>query len=285
MESESDGLRLTCVLAHPDDETLGTGGILAHYARQGVETSVVTATRGDAGRYRTPDVPHPGREALGKIREKELRAAADVLGVGDVSVLGYRDGELDQADPREAVARIAGHLRRLRPHVVVTFDPYGSYGHPDHIAISQLATAACVEAAGTGEDGAGEGGAGGDGHSPHAVSKLYYMAWDPELAEAYQTAFKRLTSTVDGVKREARPWPEWSITTRVDAGDEWGRVWEAVQCHESQMAIYGPLEELDEDLHRVLWGRQSFYRAFSRVNGGRAREDDLFEGLREGVDA
>jgi len=168
------------------------------------------------------------------------------------------------------VARIAAHLRRLRPHVVVTFDPFGSYGHPDHIAISQLATAACVEAAGSGEDD----------QPPHAVSKLYYMAWDPELAHAYQAAFKRLTSTVDGVEREARPWPDWSITTRVDAGDEWSRVWEAVQCHESQMAIYGPLEELDEDIHRVLWGRQSFYRAFSRVKGGRSREDDLFEGLR-----
>lgn len=270
--SNSERLRLTCVLAHPDDETLGTGGVLAHYARQGVETSLVTATRGDGGRYRTPDVPHPGREALGKIREEELRAAADVLGVEDVSVLGYRDGELDRADPEEAVDRIAAHLRRLRPHVVVTFDPFGSYGHPDHIAISQLAGAACVTAA----SDAGS-------RPPHAVSKLYYMAWGPELADAYQTAFKRLTSTVDGEVREARPWPDWAITTRVDAGDQWSRVWEAVQCHESQMAIYGPLDDLDEDLHRVLWGRQSFYRAFSTVNGGRDRETDLFEGLRKGL--
>ncbi|MFP3947435.1 MAG: PIG-L deacetylase family protein [Longimicrobiales bacterium] len=258
----SHGLRLTCVLAHPDDETLGTGGILARYGDEGVETSLITATRGDAGRYRTPDTPHPGREALGRIREKELRAAADVLGVRDVSILGYPDGELDQVDAPDAVSRIAAHLRRLRPHVVVTFDPFGSYGHPDHIAVSQLATAACMAA------------------EPHAVSKLYYMAWDPELAEAYQTAFKRLTSTVDGVVREASPWPEWSITTRVDAGDHWRRVWEAVACHESQMAVYGPLEELNEDVHRVLWGRQSFYRAFSTVNGGRERESDLFEGLR-----
>lgn len=291
--SESERLRLTCVLAHPDDETLGTGGILAHYARQGVATSLVTATRGDAGRYRTPDVPHPGREALGEIREEELRAAAGVLGVGDVSVLGYPDGELDQADAGEAVARIARQLRRLRPHVVVTFDPFGSYGHPDHIAISQLATAACVEAADESAPTVGSvpNATAPDGPdpdlpdsnpmgSPHAVSKLYYMAWDPELAEAYQAAFKRLTSTVDGVERDARPWPDWAITTRVDAGDEWSRVWEAVQCHESQMAIYGPLEELDEDLHRVLWGRQSFYRAFSTVKGGRELESDLFDGLR-----
>ncbi|MDX1566261.1 MAG: PIG-L family deacetylase [Longimicrobiales bacterium] len=258
----SRGLRLTCVLAHPDDETLGTGGILARYADEGVETSVITATRGDAGRYRTPDTAHPGRQALGRIREEELRAAAGVLGVRDVSVLGYPDGELDRVNVAEAVARIAGHLRRLGPQVVVTFDPFGAYGHPDHIAVSQLATAACMEAA------------------PHTVSKLYYMAWDRDLAEAYQAAFKRLTSTVDGVVREAAPWPEWSITTRIDAADHWRRVWKAVGCHESQMAVYGPLEELDEQVHRVLWGHQSFYRAFSTVNGGRERESDLFEGLR-----
>jgi len=284
----ADSLRLTCVLAHPDDETLGTGGILARYAQEGVETSLVTATRGDAGRYRMPDTPHPGREALGRIREEELRAAAEVLGVGDVSILGYPDGALDQVDAAEAVDRIAGHLRRLRPHVVVTFDPFGAYGHPDHIAISQMATAACVAAGKTEWTGGrahasrpGPTRALGEGPgSAHAVSKLYYMAWGPELAEAYQKAFKRLSSTVDGVVRDARPWPDWSITTRVDAADHWRTVWKAVGCHDSQMAVYGPLEDLDEDVHRVLWGRQSFYRAFSRVNGGRDRESDLFEGLR-----
>src|SRR3954467_983744 len=97
--------RLMAVLAHPDDESLGMGGALARYASEGVEITLVTATRGDAGRYQgiRPGQPgHPGSEALGVLREAELRAAADVLGIREVSLLGYGDGQLDRADPHEA---------------------------------------------------------------------------------------------------------------------------------------------------------------------------------------
>src|SRR5437867_5470062 len=116
-------LRLMAVLAHPDDESLGAGGTLARYAAEGVETTVVTATRGERGRYKEHrgGDQHPGPEELGRIREAELRAAAQVLGVREVSLLGYMDGDLDRADPREAVARIAGQVRRVRPQVVLTF--------------------------------------------------------------------------------------------------------------------------------------------------------------------
>nr|NIY11953.1 hypothetical protein [Gemmatimonadota bacterium] len=132
------GLRLMCVTAHPDDESLGFGGTLARYAAEGVETSLVVGTRGERGRFGDGSEPHPGPERLGEIREQELRAAAAVLGVRHVRFLGYRDSELDQADAVEAAGRIASHIRELRPQVVVTFDPFGAYGHPDHIAISQL---------------------------------------------------------------------------------------------------------------------------------------------------
>jgi LmbE family N-acetylglucosaminyl deacetylase len=260
------------VLAHPDDESLGTGGILARYGAEGIETYVVTATRGERGRYREhrDGDQHPGPEALGRIREAELRAAAQVLGVREVSVLGYMDGDLDRADPREAVARIAGHVRRVRPHVVVTFAPDGAYGHPDHIAISQLTTAAMVAAAGAGADGA----------APHAVAKLYFMAWPAPAWAAYQEAFKKLVSTVDGVERQAMPWPDWAITTVVDTREHWPTVWRAVSCHASQIGNYARLEHLAPEHHEGLWGWQWFYRAFSHVNGGRRRETDLFDGLR-----
>jgi LmbE family N-acetylglucosaminyl deacetylase len=115
---------LMAVLAHPDDESLGVGGTLAKYASDGVEVFLVTATRGDGGRYRghRSDHPeHPGPAALAQIREAELRAAASVLGVREVSLLDYADQQLDRATPREAVASIVGHLRRVRPDVVVTF--------------------------------------------------------------------------------------------------------------------------------------------------------------------
>ncbi|MFW6079358.1 MAG: hypothetical protein ACODAE_07050, partial [Gemmatimonadota bacterium] len=85
---------------------------------------------------------------------------------------------------------------------------------------------------------------------------------------------------VDGVERHARPWPEWSITTRIDTGDHWETVWRAIQCHETQMAVYERLGELTPEHHEALWGRQTFYRAYSVVNGGREPETDLFAGLR-----
>jgi LmbE family N-acetylglucosaminyl deacetylase len=267
-------LRLLCLLAHPDDETLGMGGTLAHYADDPrVETWVLTATRGEAGRYGSGETPHPGPEALGRIRERELRDAAWVLGVDGVEILGYPDGGLDAVDHGEALRRVVGHLRRLRPHVVATFDAFGGYGHPDHIAVSQLASGAAVAAADPEFDDGGD-------DRPHRVAKLYQMAWPPELWDAYQAAFKTLVSRVDGCERQVRPWPRWALTTSIDAAEQWERVWEAVRRHESQMAVYGRLAELGEVLHRTLWGVQTFYRAHSTVNGGRERENDLFAGIR-----
>src|SRR5215831_8581550 len=100
------GLRLMLVAAHPDDETLGFGGVLARYAGEGVETSLVTATRGERGRFqahRFGDPGHPGAAALARIREAELAGAAAALGIGRVRLLDYGDQHLDQADVRDAV--------------------------------------------------------------------------------------------------------------------------------------------------------------------------------------
>lgn len=268
----SNKLRLMGVLAHPDDESLGLGGTLARYASEGVETYLVTATRGERGRF-GDDGEHPGLDEVGRRREAELREAAQVLGVREVQFLDYVDGDLDQADPGEAVRKIVAHLRRVRPHIVITFGPDGAYGHPDHIAISQFCVAAVTAAADTAFSP--------DGLPPHRVAKLYFMAWPPEKWEAYQAAFKRLVSRVDGVDRQAVPWPDWAITTRIDTAADWPTVWQAIRCHRTQMAIYGELEKLPDEVHHKLWGSQEFYRVFSLVNGGRTAETDLFEGLRE----
>jgi LmbE family N-acetylglucosaminyl deacetylase len=265
-------LRLACVTAHPDDESLGFGGTLARYAAEGVEVSVIAATRGERGRYGDGSEPHPGPEELGRIREAELRAAAGELGVTHVRFLDYVDGELDAADPVEAVGRVAAHLRELRPHVVLTFDPFGVYGHPDHIAISQLALAGVVRAASPGPIAGREG-------EPHQVQKAYYHAFTERMRDRFRSAFKPLRSTVDGVVRETVTWPEWSVTTLTHSEEHWEKVWRAVQAHRTQVAQYGS-PELDEADHRALWGPLEYYRVLSLVNGGRARETDLFEGLR-----
>ena len=112
------------------------------------------------------------------------------------------------------------------------------------------------------------------------MAKLYHIAWSAATWELYQRAFASVGCTVDGVERHAVPWPEWAITTVVDARPWWRTVWQAVSCHDSQMASYERLKTLADADHEVLWGHQCFYRVFSTVNGGRRQETDLFEGLR-----
>ena len=184
---------------------------------------------------------------VGKVREAELRAASKELGIREVHFLDYMDGDLDRADPVEVQRKIVGFLRRIRPDVVATFGPDGAYGHPDHIAISQLAAAAVLSAADA-DYAAGSGG------EPHRVSKFYYLAWSKPKWDAYQAAFKKLVVTVDGVERQASPWPDWAITTVLETGDVWDTVWRAVCCHQTQMTIYGQLENLSPQHHQDVVG-------------------------------
>jgi len=237
--------------------------VLAKYGGEDVETYLITATRGERGRFGESG-ESPGPEVVGRTREAELMAAAKELGLREVKLLDYEDGALDRANPSEAMEKIVAHLRRIRPQVVITFGPEGAYGHPDHIAISQLASAAVVRAA----------------DAEFAVSKLYYIAWSEKKWAAYQAALKTLTMRVDGIERKVAPWPDWAVTTVVDTSGVWPAVWRAVTCHRTQMSIYKKLDGLSEESHRSIWGTQEFYRVFSLVNGGRTRESDLFDGLR-----
>lgn len=264
-----DPLRLMCILAHPDDESLGTGGILAKYAAEGVETYLITATRGERG-WDTSAPDYPGLEGLGRIREAELRAAGAVLKLREIQFLDYIDGDLDQANHAEAIGKIVAHLRRVKPQVVVTFDPFGAYGHPDHIAISQFANAACVCAA---DASYGEG-------APHRVPKFYYLTDRKDMIEQYVKLFGDISMNIDGVIRRPVPWEDWAMTTSINVDDYWRVAWDAAQCHKTQVGGLSAFETLSEDEKRYIWSPQTFYRAYSLVNGGRQVETDLFEGLR-----
>lgn len=269
----SNNLKLLCIFAHPDDETLGAGGILAKSADEGVETYLITATRGERGWFGAPD-DNPGLDQLGRIRSQELFAATGVLGLKEVNFLDYIDGDLDQADPTEVINTLATHIRRICPDVVITFDPNGAYGHPDHIAISQFTTAAIVRAADA--NFVDE-----KGLPTHAVSKLYYMIETQENLEIYEEAFGKLIMNIDGVKRSAAGWQDWAITTRVNTTAYWQQVWNAVACHKTQLPSYQELMNLPEDRIKTIFGTNSYYRAYSLVNGGRKIEEDIFEGLRQ----
>ena len=136
--------RLLGVFAHPDDETF-CAGTFARYAEQGAEIMVVSATRGQAGQIR--DAAAGTRRTIAAAREAELRLACDRLGITTVRCLHHVDGTLADAEFSALVDEVAEVIREFRPDVVITFGPDAGYGHPDHVTISAVTTAACQRAA------------------------------------------------------------------------------------------------------------------------------------------
>ncbi|CQD19521.1 N-acetyl-1-D-myo-inosityl-2-amino-2-deoxy-alpha-D-glucopyranoside deacetylase MshB [Mycobacterium lentiflavum] len=183
--------RLLFVHAHPDDESLSNGATIAYYAAHGAEVSVVTCTLGEEGEVigeRWAELAVDRADQLGGYRIGELTAALQALGIGAPIYLGgagrWRDSGMAgtekrrrerfiDADEREAVGALVEVIRRLRPHVVVTYDPNGGYGHPDHIRAHTVTTAAVAAAAGDGYPG-----------EPWEVPKFYWtvLAVDAFLA-------------------------------------------------------------------------------------------------------
>lgn len=270
--SMAEPLKLLAIFPHPDDESLGLGGTLAKYASEGVETYLVCATRGERG-WNGPEEQDPGFETLGRIREAELRCAMRHLGLREVSFLDYIDGELDQADPMEAITKIMSSIRRIRPQVVVTFSPDGAYGHPDHIALAQYTAGALVCAADASYPDQ-------DGRAPFRVSKFYHMVDSKAMVDIVRQVIGPISMEIDGVERNHFGWEEWAVTTRIDTEAYFDQAWHAIQCHQSQLPGYGPMLELPRETLLSIWGEGTFIRLFSLVNAGRNVERDLFEGLR-----
>ncbi|NOH04234.1 MAG: PIG-L family deacetylase [Chloroflexi bacterium] len=269
-----DQLKLLAIFAHPDDESMGMGGTLAKYSAEGVETHLVCASRGERG-WSGPEEENPGFERLSQIRTAELENAVRELGMTSLSFLDYMDGDVDRADPAETIGKIVARIRRIKPQVIVTFPPDGSYGHPDHIAVSQFTAAAIVCAADAGYKDL-------ENLPPHRVSKLYHMVDSEDFVKAILPYFDEITFPVDDQVRGEVPWPEWAITTRIDISDYCRTAWRAIKCHASQQSSLGGLAELDEDSILPILAKQgTFYRAFSLVNGGRKVEADLFEGIKK----
>lgn len=175
------------VLAHPDDESFGGGGVLAWAHDAGLTTGLVCATRGEVGEISDPALGTP--EILGAVRERELRRAMDAVQLTELRILPYRDSgmagtpenddrrALVQASLDEAIAHVVFQIRDLKPATVVTFGPDGVYGHPDHIRIGEVATEAVLRAAEAGQPGLGE---------PWQVKALYHTAVPREVMLAFR---------------------------------------------------------------------------------------------------
>jgi LmbE family N-acetylglucosaminyl deacetylase len=262
--AKPEELRLLCVVAHPADATLAMGAVLARYAAEGVRVYLLTATAGGLDWYGAPEL-YPGAAEMSRVRRQEAAAAATVLGVHKAVDLGYCQGELDRADPDEAVGRIVAELRRIRPQVVVTFSPDRLYGHPDHVAVSRFTTEAVRAAA-----------RGGGPTQAHSVRRLYYLAWTRPLLARYEAAFGLAGPEAEDASTAERGRP---LTTIVDASAAWQRAASAMARHESQLAGYEPLRSSSAATQRHLW-REVAFEQVGGCSSAWAPVEDLFAAIR-----
>ncbi len=269
-------LSLLAVFAHPDDESFPTGGALARYAREDVAVSLVCATRGEAGEISDPALATP--QTLGRVREQELRRACAVLGVTHLRFLDYEDGTLPQVDRHEAEGRIVRAMRELRPQVVLTWGPEGGYGHPDHIAVHEWATAA-YEATG---DPAAFPEQIQEGLAPWAPLKLYNLAMPRERFQRIGEMARRFANVTAWDSREWSTFgvPEARITTCVNVAPFIDTKLEAIASHQTQFSPSHPYALLPRDLIDEFFREECYVLAESRLTAPTGREDDLFQGIR-----
>lgn len=277
-------LCLMAVHAHPDDEATSTGGVLARYAAEGVRTVLVTCTDGSCGDGPggvKPGEPGHDRQAVAAARLVELRRSAELLGVGSLELLGYRDsgmmgwatndepGAFWGMDVAEAAAPLVELMERHRPQVVVTYDANGFYGHPDHIMAHRIATAA-AETSGV-------------------PAKLYHTAVPRSGLAEFAAALREAGVEPPGpsdreegqfAEAEEPAWgtPDELVTTAVDVSGYVDAKFAALAAHASQADNVFFLR-LGSDLYGRFFGQEWFVRASDR-SGAAVPEDDLFAGLR-----
>ena len=225
-----------CVLAHPDDESLGT--LLERWRRVRHEASrPISLTANQRGAAWPVSATTPSRRALpssaGPARPNCCAAAFSSV-CAKSAFLDYRGRHARPGRRREAIGTHRGHLRRVKPHVVITFGPEGAYGHPDHIAISQLTTSAIVCAADPGSVLRASGG--------RRIASPSCTA-SPEFAEVVWVSDRAAKARVhgDGQERQGSPWPDWAITTVIDTSENWPTVGGRCRATKTQMSIYQEL--------------------------------------------
>jgi LmbE family N-acetylglucosaminyl deacetylase len=263
------------VHAHPDDEAVATGGVIARLAGEGVRVDLVTCTDGAEGEVHDPDLdPEEARPRLAEIRRRELACAVDVLGDGRIHhhMLGHRDSGMmgtpsnDRPDAfwhvdlDAAAARLVEIVRDARPVAIVSYDSSGNYGHPDHINAHRMARIAL--------DAAGDASRYPHSGEPHAVDRFYEIAfnrdewsslsadmkargiempWAPDESGDAEAAASGEASEARGSDDEFGV-PDAAITTRIDVSGFADRKRRAMECHRTQRQDMGWLLELPDDL-------------------------------------
>jgi len=295
--------RLLLVHAHPDDETIGTGATMARYVAEGVQVTLVTCTLGEEGEVLVPELAHLAsdqEDGLGKHRIGELADAMAVLGVTDHRFLGgpgrYRDSGMIWAEDGSATAgdtrpdafwnadlTLAANdlvtvIREVRPQVLVTYDEFGGYGHPDHVQAHRVATyAAALAAVPSYRRDLGE---------PWDVAKVYWSAMSASRMRDGLRALRAAgdTTTFEGMDPENLP-PMVSEDADLDAAVD-GLAYldvkmDALRAHATQVTLDGPFFALSNNLGQQVWGTEFFRLAKGARGpvGADGLEEDLFAGL------
>jgi LmbE family N-acetylglucosaminyl deacetylase len=249
---------LLAVFAHPDDESFGVAGVMALAAGAGIPVHLVCATDGDLGGR------EGAREMPRDVRREELRRAMAAIGVGEPTFLGYRDSGMENwprpaecfatANPEEVVARLVAIVRQVRPATVLTFDPGGIYGHPDHVAISASASEAYRRT--TGE-------AGGPTALYHVALPRSAIEEMGRLREVGAGSGAPPPPTEDDLLQQRRmrelARPDDAFTTRVDVRSVLDRKLAALAAHESQVRD-SPWGQAPRELLEGWLGYERFVR-------------------------
>ena len=277
------GPRLLCVVAHPDDETFGSGSTLIKYAAEGVSVYTACATRGDVGEIADRSDATP--ETLSAVREKEYYGAGKVMGVKQSILYGYRDsgmaGTPDNDHPNafirvpmeQVVARIVDTIRQLKPHVVFTFDEGGGYGHPDHIHASEATKLAYFAA--------GDPNYSSSDLEPWMPSKLYYHGFPRSQMKRFFEILAENDPESDLAKLDPNEMgvPDESLTTELDISAYAATRREAIEVHQTQ---YSPLDRMPTlELEADFLNTDFFIRVDPPIEDGESGiiENDLFAGL------
>ena len=271
--------KLLAIFAHPDDESFGPGGTLALYAKQGVEVSLICATRGEVGNI--PQSLQENTGTLGELREAELRCAAKHLGLTRIEFLDYRDsgmpGSKDNRDspalasaPLDVIAgKIKDHLLRINPQVVITFDAFGGYGHPDHLAIHR----ATVQAFQSARD-----------QQQTDLRKLYFATFQRRTMKAAVRLMPLFgqnprkwgrNSDIDLVEATKIKFPTHA---RIDIRSVLDKKKKAIACHASQLENQPKQYWLLRLMFKLAEGGEMFMRGYPEADAG-LRESDLFAGI------
>ena len=279
--------RLLACFAHPDDEAFPVGGVLAAHANNGVEVRLITATLGEEGEIRKEGAAT--KQTLGEVRRVELAAAVDALGLAGHTVLDYRDsgmaGDAANSHPRALVnaeasllvERLVLEIRSFRPQVVLTFEPGGLYGHPDHIAICQHTTRAFHLAA---DPNAYPDQLAGP-VAPHRPDRLFYSArpkgfrrdWAQRLRQAgVDTPLPPPERAEDGT-------PPEDIHLDLDLSDYLEHKINCILCHRTQVGPDWPYLQAPRAVTASILGREQYIRAHPPVSPGEAVPEDFFRGL------